>query len=53
LSSVNVSDFDAIFYVGGHGPVIDLAYDETSIKLIADVSSAASAWWGCASLRNV
>jgi len=34
LSSVNPSDFDAIFYVGGHGPVIDLAYDETSFKLI-------------------
>ncbi len=39
LSSVKAEEFDAIFYVGGHGPVIDLAYDPTSIKLIEDVSA--------------
>ncbi|KAK2466169.1 hypothetical protein APHAL10511_001811 [Amanita phalloides] len=33
LSEVNVKDYDAIFYVGGHGPVIDLAQDAVSIKL--------------------
>ena len=32
-------DFDAIFYVGGHGPVIDLPVDQDSIKLIQDVRS--------------
>ncbi|KAK4161035.1 class I glutamine amidotransferase-like protein [Cladorrhinum sp. PSN259] len=29
-------DFDAIFYPGGHGPMFDLAFDETSQKLIAE-----------------
>jgi len=29
-------EFDAIFYVGGHGPMFDLATDETSIQLIRD-----------------
>jgi putative intracellular protease/amidase len=38
LSSVSEKDFDAIFYVGGHGPVIDLPVSEASIKLINDVS---------------
>ena len=33
LTDVNASDFDAIFYVGGHGPVIDLAVDPVNIKL--------------------
>jgi len=36
LSDVKASDYDAIFYVGGHGPVIDLAVDETSIKLAGE-----------------
>jgi len=27
LSDVSVKDYDAIFYVGGHGPVLDLASD--------------------------
>lgn len=34
LSTINVADFDAVFYPGGHGPLWDLANDETSIKLI-------------------
>lgn len=34
LASVEVSDYDAIFYPGGHGPLWDLAYDEHSIGLI-------------------
>ena len=33
LSEVNPADYDAIFYVGGHGPVIDLASDATNAKL--------------------
>ncbi|SIQ65547.1 type 1 glutamine amidotransferase domain-containing protein [Maribacter ulvicola] len=34
LAEVDASDFDAIFYPGGHGPLWDLANDATSIKLI-------------------
>ncbi|CAE6421867.1 unnamed protein product [Rhizoctonia solani] len=33
LSDVNPSDYDAIFYVGGHGPMIDLYKDADNIKL--------------------
>ncbi|TDL29515.1 class I glutamine amidotransferase-like protein [Rickenella mellea] len=36
LSDVNAKDYDAIFYVGGHGPVIDLASDPVNIKLASD-----------------
>lgn len=36
LSEVKQADFDAIFYPGGHGPMWDLANDETSISLIED-----------------
>ena len=34
LTNINASDFDAVFYPGGHGPLWDLANDATSIKLI-------------------
>lgn len=34
LSTVSASDFDAIFYPGGHGPMWDLPDDKDSIKLI-------------------
>ena len=34
LADVNASDYDAIFYVGGHGPVIDLAVDAVNIELV-------------------
>ncbi|MFD0993273.1 type 1 glutamine amidotransferase domain-containing protein [Tenacibaculum geojense] len=34
LSSVKESDFDAVFYPGGHGPLWDLAEDKNSIELI-------------------
>jgi putative intracellular protease/amidase len=30
----HAKDYEAIFYVGGHGPMFDLATDETSHKLI-------------------
>ncbi|KAG2348836.1 class I glutamine amidotransferase-like protein [Suillus weaverae] len=33
LSEVNPDDYDAIFYVGGHGPVLDLAVDPVNIQL--------------------
>lgn len=34
LQDVNASDFDAVFYPGGHGPLWDLANDLKSIALI-------------------
>lgn len=40
LSDVKASDYDAIFYPGGHGPMWDLAEDERSIALIEDFSNS-------------
>ncbi|MCG7200640.1 type 1 glutamine amidotransferase domain-containing protein [Marinobacter pelagius] len=34
LSDVDMNEYDAIFYPGGHGPLWDLANDEASIALI-------------------
>jgi putative intracellular protease/amidase len=34
LSSVKASDYDAVFYPGGHGPLWDLTQDASSIALI-------------------
>jgi len=34
LSEVNEADYDAVFYLGGHGPLWDLATDAQSIALI-------------------
>ncbi|WP_434927039.1 type 1 glutamine amidotransferase domain-containing protein [Shewanella sp. HL-SH2] len=34
LSSVDIADYDAVFYPGGHGPLWDLVEDSTSIALI-------------------
>jgi len=39
LAAMNVDDFDAVFYPGGHGPLWDLANDATSIKLIETFNS--------------
>ena len=36
LSEVSQSDYDAVFYPGGHGPLWDLANDSNSISLIED-----------------
>ncbi|KAJ3477883.1 hypothetical protein NLI96_g10160 [Meripilus lineatus] len=36
LSEVNAKDYDAIFYVGGHGPVLDLASDPVNAKLASE-----------------
>jgi putative intracellular protease/amidase len=40
LSSVKASDYDAIFYPGGHGPLWDLAEDKHSIALIESFYTA-------------
>jgi len=34
LSEVDAESFDAVFYPGGHGPLWDLANDESSVQLI-------------------
>ncbi|KJA26641.1 hypothetical protein HYPSUDRAFT_132546 [Hypholoma sublateritium FD-334 SS-4] len=36
LSDVNVKDYDAVFYVGGHGPAIDLSQDPINAKLVSE-----------------
>ena len=33
-------EFDAIFYVGGHGPMFDLATDQTSLQIIREFYEA-------------
>lgn len=38
LSEVHVDEYVAIFYVGGHGPVMDLPQDPDNIKLASKVS---------------
>ncbi|RAI03495.1 type 1 glutamine amidotransferase domain-containing protein [Acuticoccus sediminis] len=40
LADVNAADFDAVFYPGGHGPLWDLAEDETSIALLEAMNAA-------------
>jgi len=40
LADVNFKDYDAIFYVGGHGPVIDLPTDSVNVKLISQFWAA-------------
>jgi len=40
LDSVDQSDFDAVFYPGGHGPLWDLASDRHSIALIESFIAA-------------
>lgn len=35
LATINPSDYDAVFYPGGHGPLWDLVEDKNSIALIA------------------
>ena len=37
LSDVKSSDYDGVFYVGGHGPVLDLASDEVNATLASEV----------------
>ncbi|KZP23737.1 class I glutamine amidotransferase-like protein, partial [Athelia psychrophila] len=40
LSDVKVSDYAAIFYIGGNGPVLDLPFDATNIKLASEFFQA-------------
>ena len=40
LDGVSQSDFDAVFYPGGHGPLWDLAEDKKSIALIESFVAA-------------
>jgi putative intracellular protease/amidase len=40
LSTVRSSDFDAVFYPGGHGPLWDLAENKSSIALIEALHAA-------------
>jgi len=40
LADVKAADFDTVFYPGGHGPLWDLAEDETSIALIESFIAA-------------
>ncbi|KAF6762667.1 ThiJ/PfpI [Ephemerocybe angulata] len=40
LTDVKVSDYDAIFYPGGWGPVLDLAFDPINAKLASDFWAA-------------
>lgn len=40
LSVIQPLDYDAVFYVGGHGPLWDLAEDATSIALIEKMHAA-------------
>ena len=40
LAEVKVSDYDAVFYPGGHGPLWDLANDAHSVALIEDALAA-------------
>ena len=40
LDSVKSTDFDTVFYPGGHGPMWDLAEDESSIELIESFLAA-------------
>ncbi|MGC1891164.1 MAG: type 1 glutamine amidotransferase domain-containing protein [Stellaceae bacterium] len=40
LDSVKAEDFDTVFYPGGHGPMWDLAEDQTSIKLLESFLAA-------------
>ena len=39
LEDMEASDFDAVFYPGGHGPMFDLATNENSGRLIVELLS--------------
>ena len=51
------SEFDAVFYPGGHGPMFDLVDDKDSIKIAADIASrggpVAAVCHGPAALLNI
>ena len=43
LSDVNVDDYEAVLYVGGQGPVMDLPFDPVNAELASKVSRGANA----------
>ncbi len=57
LSDVQIADYDAVFYPGGHGPMWDLANDRHSIEIIQDAIAAgkpvAAVCHAPAALKNV
>lgn len=40
LKKINVADYDAVFYPGGHGPLWDLAEDKNSISILEEFFNA-------------
>ncbi|RBI68763.1 type 1 glutamine amidotransferase domain-containing protein [Vreelandella sulfidaeris] len=40
LDDIDIADFDAVFYPGGHGPLWDLAESATSVRLIESALAA-------------
>lgn len=40
LDDIDIAEFDAVFYPGGHGPLWDLAESATSVRLIEDALAA-------------
>lgn len=40
LETVNVADYDAVYFPGGHGPLWDLAEDKNSISIIEEFFNA-------------
>jgi putative intracellular protease/amidase len=40
LDDIDITEFDAVFYPGGHGPLWDLAESATSVRLIEDALAA-------------
>ena len=36
IKDINFNEFDGIFYPGGHGPMWDLAFDETNAELVSN-----------------
>ncbi|MFW5825645.1 MAG: type 1 glutamine amidotransferase domain-containing protein [Marinobacter sp.] len=40
LSDINIHEYDAVFYPGGHGPLWDLAENPDSIRLLEEANKA-------------
>ena len=40
LKTINVADYDAVYYPGGHGPLWDLAEDKHSISILEEFFNA-------------
>ena len=57
LEDIRITDFDAVFYPGGHGPMWDLAKDRHSIEIVQDaIASGKPVAMVChapAALKNV